>query len=74
MSRSIVATALVVHNPGSASVLGSNGQKPVAQSHALRGGPMQLFSRTGSSCPALHKTRHQNMALRDRVPDSDFRA
>jgi hypothetical protein len=40
MSRSIVATALVVHNPGSASVLGSNGQKPVAQSHALRGGPM----------------------------------
>jgi class 3 adenylate cyclase len=37
MSRSILATAPVVHNPRSASVLGSNGQKPVAQSHALRG-------------------------------------
>jgi len=22
---------------------------------------------------ALHKTRHQNMALRDRAPESDFR-
>jgi len=37
MSRSILATAPVVQNPRSASVLGSNGQKPVAQSHALRG-------------------------------------
>jgi class 3 adenylate cyclase len=37
MSRSILATAPVVDNPGSARVLGSNGQKPVAQSHALRG-------------------------------------
>ena len=37
MSRSILATAPVVHNPGSASVLGSSGQKLVAQSHALRG-------------------------------------
>src|SRR5215467_8034569 len=37
MSRSILATAPVVHNPRSASVLGSNGQKPVAQSRALRG-------------------------------------
>jgi hypothetical protein len=27
----------VVHNPRSASVLGSNGRKPVAQSRALRG-------------------------------------
>ena len=32
MSRSILATAPVVHNPRSASVLGSNGRKPVAQS------------------------------------------
>ena len=30
MSRSILATAPVVHNPRSASVLGSNGHKPVA--------------------------------------------
>jgi len=37
MSRSILATAPVVHNPRSASVLGSNGRKPVAQSRALRG-------------------------------------
>jgi class 3 adenylate cyclase len=37
MSRSILATAPVVHNPRSASVLGSDRQKPVAQSHALRG-------------------------------------
>ena len=36
-SRSILATAPVVDNPRSASLLGSNGQKPVAQSHALRG-------------------------------------
>ena len=37
ISQSILATAPVVHNPRSASVLGSNGQKPVARSHALRG-------------------------------------
>ena len=36
MSRSILATAPVVHNPRSASVLGSNGRKPAAQSRALR--------------------------------------
>src|SRR5215813_1276568 len=36
-SRSILATAPVVQNPRSASVLGSNGGKPVAQSRALRG-------------------------------------
>jgi len=30
------ATAQVVHNPRSASVLGSNGRKTVAQSRALR--------------------------------------
>src|SRR6266850_1734015 len=36
-SRSILATAPVIQNPRSASLLGSNGQKPVAQSHALRG-------------------------------------
>ncbi|HEY6716372.1 MAG TPA: adenylate/guanylate cyclase domain-containing protein, partial [Reyranella sp.] len=36
-SRSILATAPVVDNPRSAGLLGSNGQKPVAQSHALRG-------------------------------------
>ena len=30
-------TAPVVDNPRSARLLGSNGQKPVAQSHALRG-------------------------------------
>src|SRR5262244_229996 len=37
MSQSILATAPVVQNPRSASVLGSNGQKPVAQNRALRG-------------------------------------
>ena len=37
LSRSILATAPVVHNPRSAQLLGSNGQKPVAQSHSLRG-------------------------------------
>jgi class 3 adenylate cyclase len=37
VSRSILATAPVVHNPRSASLLGSNGQKPMAHSHALRG-------------------------------------
>src|SRR6266567_1159593 len=37
MSQSILATAPVVQNPRSASVLGSNRQKPVARSHALRG-------------------------------------
>jgi hypothetical protein len=37
MARSILATAPVVHNAGSASVLDSNSQKPVAQSHALPG-------------------------------------
>jgi class 3 adenylate cyclase len=36
-SRSILATAPVVDNPKSASLLGSNGHKPMAQSHALRG-------------------------------------
>jgi class 3 adenylate cyclase len=36
-SRSILVTAPVVDNPRSASLLGSNGHKPVAQSHALRG-------------------------------------
>ena len=36
-SRSILVTAPVVDNPRSASLLGSNGRKPVAQSHALRG-------------------------------------
>jgi class 3 adenylate cyclase len=37
MSRSILATAPVIHNPQSVTLLASNGQKPVAQSHALRG-------------------------------------
>jgi class 3 adenylate cyclase len=37
MSQSILATAPVVQNPRSASVLGSNGHKPVAQNRALRG-------------------------------------
>jgi class 3 adenylate cyclase len=37
MSQSILATAPVVQNPRSASVLGSNGHKPVAQSRSLRG-------------------------------------
>src|SRR5215471_10336095 len=37
MSQSILATGPVVQNPRSASVLGSNGQKPVAQNRALRG-------------------------------------
>ena len=37
ISQSILATAPVVHNPRSASVLSSNGQRPVARSHALRG-------------------------------------
>src|SRR5215831_13840175 len=37
MSRSILATAPVVQNPRSASVLGGNGGKPVAQSRMLRG-------------------------------------
>jgi class 3 adenylate cyclase len=36
-SRSILATAPVIQNPRSASLLGSNGQHPVAQNHALRG-------------------------------------
>jgi len=36
-SRSILATAPVVDNPKSSSLLGSNGHKPMAQSHALRG-------------------------------------
>jgi class 3 adenylate cyclase len=36
-TRSILATAPVVDNPLSANLLGSNGQKPVAQSHPLRG-------------------------------------
>ncbi|MGE0574305.1 MAG: adenylate/guanylate cyclase domain-containing protein [Reyranella sp.] len=37
LSRSILATAPVVHNPKSASLLSGNGQKPVAQSQPLRG-------------------------------------
>ena len=36
-TRSILATAPVVDNPLSASVLGSNGQKPTVHSHPLRG-------------------------------------
>lgn len=36
-SRSILATAPVVDNPLSAGLLDSNGQKPIAQSHPLRG-------------------------------------
>jgi len=36
-SRSILVTAPVVDNPRSASLLSSNGHKPVSQSHALRG-------------------------------------
>src|SRR5882724_2480077 len=42
MSRSILATAPVVDNPRSASLLGSNGQKPVAHSQALRGVASEL--------------------------------
>ena len=37
ISQSILATAPVVDNPQSASLLGSNGQKPKAQLHTLRG-------------------------------------
>ncbi len=37
LARSILATAPVIDNPRSAGLLGSNGQKPLAQSHALRG-------------------------------------
>src|SRR5215204_6540545 len=37
LASSILATAPVIDNPRSASLLGSNGQKPMAQSHALRG-------------------------------------
>jgi class 3 adenylate cyclase len=37
LARSILATAPVIDNPRSASLLGSNGQKPLAQNHALRG-------------------------------------
>src|SRR5919198_59830 len=37
VSRSILATAPVVKNPRSVELLGSNGQKPAVQSHALRG-------------------------------------
>ena len=36
-TRSILATAPVIDNPRSAEVLGNNGQKPLAQSHPLRG-------------------------------------
>jgi len=42
LSRSILATAPVIRNPRSASLLGSNGQKPIAQSHALRGVAAEL--------------------------------
>lgn len=37
LSRSILATAPVVHNPKSASLLGGNGQMPVAHNQHLRG-------------------------------------
>jgi len=37
ISQSILATAPVVDNPQSASLLGGNGQKPKAQLHTLRG-------------------------------------
>jgi class 3 adenylate cyclase len=36
-SRSILATAPVIHNPRSVDLLGGNGQKPVAQNQPLRG-------------------------------------
>ena len=36
-TRSILATAPVIDNPKSAEVLGNDGQKPMAQSHPLRG-------------------------------------
>jgi class 3 adenylate cyclase len=36
-TRSILATAAVVNNPKSAEVLSNDGQKPLAQSHPLRG-------------------------------------
>ena len=36
-TRSILATAPVIDNPLSERLLGSNGQKPKAQSHPLRG-------------------------------------
>jgi class 3 adenylate cyclase len=37
VSRSILATAPVVHHPRSVSLLDTNGRKPMAQSQALRG-------------------------------------
>jgi class 3 adenylate cyclase len=37
LARSILATAPVIDNARSASLLGRNGQTPLAQSHALRG-------------------------------------
>jgi class 3 adenylate cyclase len=37
LSQSILATAPVIDHPQSASLLGNNGQKPMAQRHALRG-------------------------------------
>lgn len=37
MTRSILATAPVVHNPRSASLLGGKGQAPMVQGHVLRG-------------------------------------
>ncbi len=37
LARSILATAPVIDNPRSASLLGNNGQKPMAQIHSLRG-------------------------------------
>jgi len=36
-TRSILATAAVINNPKSAEVLSNDGQKPLAQSHPLRG-------------------------------------
>jgi len=36
-TRSILATAAVIDNPRSAAVLSNDGQKPLAQSHPLRG-------------------------------------
>jgi class 3 adenylate cyclase len=37
LASSILATAPVIDNPRSASLLGGNGQKPLVQHHALRG-------------------------------------
>ena len=54
-TRSILATAPVIDNPKSAEVLGGNGQKPLAQSHPLRGvaaemAVYEILRRSFSSC------------------------